>query len=142
MRTIGFALGLLALGPTGCSSGTSTVSGTVTFQGQSVTSGSVIIYCADKQIVRGLLSKDGKYVIPNVPCGPAVVTVQAASRVPAGLRMKQNLPPMIDGPTQPTIESADPIRIVLPARYALPEESGLTIEVDGGQITYDVNLKP
>lgn len=126
---------------TGCGSGTSTVSGTVTFQGNPVKSGSVILYCADKQIVRGLIV-DGQYTIPNVPCGSARATVQAHTKLPAGLRLQQKLPPSIDGPIPAPVETDNSRPVVIPPRYALPEESGLVLIVDGSHMTYEIDLKP
>src|SRR5438128_1084062 len=99
----GFAL---VLAP-GCGSKTATVEGLVTIQGKPVADGSVVFYCADKQIVRGLIGSDGRYSIPNVPCGQAIVTVQSLPRVPPGLKLQQNLPPAKDGPTLP--RTAEPI---------------------------------
>lgn len=125
----------------GCGSGTSTVEGTITFHGKPVKSGSVILYCADKQIVRGLIV-DGQYSIPNVPRGPATVTVQAHNRVPQGLRLSQQLPPSNDGPVGFPWSSKDVGEIALPPRYSHPEESGLTIEVDNATVTFGIDLKP
>ena len=126
----------------GCGSETATVSGRVTYQGKPVTNGSVIVYCSDKQIVRGNLGADGSYSIPNVPRGTSVVTVQTHARVPAGLRLQQNLPPSSGGPIAPTVEHSDTVRVSIPQRYALPEESGLSVVVDHGPVTFDIDLKP
>jgi hypothetical protein len=133
---------LAAASLSGCGSSTSTVTGAVTYQGQTLTSGSVILYCADKQIVRGLIASDGTYTIPNVPCGPATVTVQAHTRVPTGLGLKQQLPVAVGGPIPPGFEPPERQPISIPSRYGLPEESGLSIEVDSRTLTYDIVLKP
>lgn len=127
----------------GCDSGTATATGIVTYQGKPVPGGSVVFYCADKQIVRGLIGTDGRYTIPNVPCGPATVTVQSPSRLPAGMRLRQNLPPVKDGPLPPTQEAAESVGRggAIPPRYALPDESGLSVVVGRGQLTFDIDLK-
>lgn len=128
---------------TGCGSRTSTVEGRVTFKNKPVSGGSVVFYCPDKQIVRGLIGPDGRYSIPNVPSGPAIVTVQAHSKVPEGFALKQKLPPSTAGaPVPPAGDSSDTRRQHLPPRYALPEESGLTVNVDRAQVTCDLDLKP
>jgi hypothetical protein len=101
-----------------------------------------MLYCADKQIVRGNLGPDGTYAIPNVPRGPATVTVQSHARVPAGLRVAQQLPPSSGGPVLPGGGPADPEREPIPPRYAVPEESGLRVVVEGGPVTFDIDLKP
>lgn len=139
---IGSLFVFCALCASGCGSGTATISGRVTFQGKPVAGGSVIVYCSDKQIVRGIIGADGSYSIPNVPYGSAVVTVQAHSRLPQGLRLHQTVPPSSGGPIPPTADVNDTARVIVPQRYALPEESGLSVAVDRGQVTYDIDLKP
>jgi hypothetical protein len=139
---IGCFIALAGLSASGCDSNTSTLVGKVTYQGKPVVGGSVIVYCPDRQIVRSIIGTDGTYSIPNVPSGQAIVTVQAPARVPAGLRMKQSLPPSSGGPIPPTVEANDTARVLIPQRYALPEESGLSVVVDRGQVTYDIDLKP
>jgi hypothetical protein len=139
---IGCFIALAGLLASGCGSNTSTVVGKVTYQGKPVAGGSVIVYCPDKQIVRSTIGTDGTYSIPNVPSGQAIVTVQSPARTPAGLRMKQSLPPSSGGPIPLTVEANDPARVLIPQRYALPEESGLSVVVDRGQVTYDIDLKP
>jgi hypothetical protein len=139
---IGCLIALAGLLASGCGANTSTLVGKVTYKGKPVVGGSVIVYCPDKQIVRGIIGPDGSYSIPNVPHGSAVVTVQSPARVPAGLRMKQTLPPSTGGPIPPTVDVNDTARVLIPQKYALPEESGLSVVVDRGQVTYDIDLKP
>jgi len=135
---------VLALAAAGCGpAATTTVTGTVTYRGAAVPGGSVVLYCADKQIVRGVIGAGGRFAIPNVPPGSVVVTVQTRSRVPAGLSLRQNLPPTINGPIAPTAERPEDERVVpFPPRYALPEESGLTAVVGRDGLTYDIDLQP
>lgn len=134
------ALGCLLLA--GCGTKTATVAGQVTFHGKPVTGGSVVFYCPDKQIVRGLIGADGRYSIPNVPPGSAVVTVQSHAKLPEGFSLKQRLPPSNGGPVAPVADASDTHKVTLPARYALPEESGLAVFVDSAHVTYDIDLKP
>jgi hypothetical protein len=136
------ALALGCLLAAGCGSKTATVAGQVAYRGKPVTGGSVVFYCPDKQIVRGLIGTDGRYSIPNVPTGAAVVTVQAHAKVPEGFQLKQRLPKSNGGPVPLTAEPGDTLKMALPARYALPEESGLTVTVDSRNVTYDIDLKP
>ncbi|HEY1188293.1 MAG TPA: carboxypeptidase-like regulatory domain-containing protein [Gemmata sp.] len=137
----------LALGcllAVGCQSRTATVSGTVTYRGQPVTGGSVVFYCSDKQIVRGLIGPDGRYSIPNVPIGSAsvVVAVQSHAKVPEGFRLSQQLPPSAGGPVPPAPTPPGARPVALPPRYALPEESGLAVTIGDAHVTYDIDLKP
>ena len=126
----------------GCGSRTATVAGRVTHLGKPVSGGSVIVYCSDKQIARGVIAVDGTYSIPNVPYGTAAATVQAPARTPAGLRIQQTLPPAHDGPLPPTAGAGASNGPPIPPRYTLPEESGLTLVIDRAAVHYDIDLKP
>jgi hypothetical protein len=128
----------------GCGSNTATVTGTVTYKGKPVPGGSVVLYCADQQIVRGLIGIDGRYTIPNVPCGQATVTVHSPSRLPEGLRIQQKLPPVQNGPRPPILDATEnPGRGGgIPARYAIPDESGLVVVVTGRLLVFDIDLQP
>lgn len=136
-------LAALALLSAGCAADTGTVAGTVRYRGQPVAGGSVVLYCADKQIVRGLIGTDGRYAIPNVPRGIAAVTVQTHARVPDGMRFPQQLPPTADGPLPPDVAPrAGDKAAAIPPRYALPDESGLSVAVTGGTVPFDIRLTP
>ena len=132
---------ILAGGSTGCGKQLCELTGRVTFQGQPVTSGSVVLYC-DGQIVRGLISPDGTYAITNVPRGRVRVTVTPPVRVPDGFRKKYALPPVVNGPIMPEIGRPvkDARARAVPARYSVPEESGLTVTVHRGVTEFDINL--
>lgn len=143
VRAAGWLAAALPLVAAGCGANPTTVSGTVTFQGRPVPGGSVILYCEDKQIVRGLIGPDGHYSIPNVPRGAVTVAVQAHPRVPDGMQMKQNLPPAAGGPLPPSAGLADGGKAVaIPQRYGLPEESGLSAVVGRDAVRYDIDLRP
>lgn len=137
-QALAIPLGFVAL--TGCGSGTGTVSGTVSYLGKPLMSGSVVLYCEDRQIVRGVIV-DGRYSIPNVPHGAVLVTVQGRSKSPTGLRLQQNLPPITDGPVLAKAASSDQDELV-PQRYSQPEESGLAVNVDSRHVVYEIDLTP
>ena len=141
-RSVACAWFAAALLVGGCGKPTATVSGRVTCNGKVVTGGSVILYCADKQIVHGIIGQDGRYSIPNVPRGSAVVTVRTHPRTPAGLQVRQPTPPVTNGPKMSSEGVGDPPQIPIPPRYALPEESGLSLVVDRDQLSHDIDLKP
>src|SRR5215475_11261466 len=65
-------LALLAV--SGCAS-QGDVTGTVTYQGKNVASGSVIIRGSDLLPYSGAIEEDGTYVVRNVPTGLAKITV-------------------------------------------------------------------
>jgi hypothetical protein len=135
-------LTVLAASTAGCGQQLCTVTGRVAFQGQPVTSGSVVLYCEGQQIVRGLIGPDGTYAIPNVHRGPVRVTVKPPDRMPAGFRKKYAMPPVINGPIMPEVgmSAKDSRNPVIPVRYGMPEESGLTVTVDSGVTEFDINL--
>jgi hypothetical protein len=135
-------LPLLLILLAGCGGKTSSVSGKVTFQGRPLEGGSVILYCEDKQIVRGLIGPDGTYTIPNVPKGVATVTVKAHAPIPAGFQLKQQLPPSKDGPRPPLTEKIAGEPDAVPECYGLPEESGLQVQVGPGRVVFDIDLRP
>lgn len=139
LRAAGLA-GLL-VAAAGCTKPETAVTGTVQYQGRPLTGGSVILYCENKQIVHGLIGPDGTYAIPNVPRGVARVTVRAHGQVPAGFNLRSQLPPVEGGPVRPDLaRPARPADPVIPGRYGLPEESDLSVRVDGAGLTYDIHL--
>ncbi len=135
---------VLAVGAAGCNSRPSTVTGRVTYRGVPVTSGSIALFCEGQQIVRGLIGPDGRYTIPNVPPGPVRVTVAARPRLPEGFKKKYLTPPVINGPItpEPGRPAKDPRTPDIPGRYAVPEESGLTLTVDRNVTEFDIDLTP
>jgi hypothetical protein len=130
---------LILTGAFGCGRSLGTVSGRVTFQDQPVTAGSVVLYCEGQQIVRGPIAPDGTYTIPNVPRGEVRVTVVPPVRLPDGFKKKYPTPPVIDGPTLPDAGRA-PKTTAIPARYCVPEESGLTLKVGRSATEFDIRL--
>jgi hypothetical protein len=134
----------LAIAPlSGCGFKSASLSGTVTYQGKPLTGGSVILYCEDQQIVRGIISPDGAYSIPNVPRGPCRVTVKTHTPIPSGFSLNQELPPVEDGPIPPWAGRAHRGAAAnIPERYAIPEESGLTVNVNKIQTIFDIALLP
>jgi hypothetical protein len=142
-RLVSFVMGAAVLGLTGCQPPLATVEGQVRYQGQPLRGGSIILYCADGQIVRGLIAPDGRYQVVNVPYGTARVAIQAHGAQPDGLRLPQKLPPVRNGPISPAgLPPSDPRVVPLPARYAYPEESGLTLLVDRPVVNWDWDLSP
>jgi hypothetical protein len=114
----------------------------VSYQSNPIPGGTVILYCADKQIVHGLIGTDGRYTIPNVPHGPASITVQTQPQKPYTVKHRIQLPPTINGPAPPAGAPGAERLVPIPPRYALPEESGLSVTVEGKVLTHDIELRP
>ena len=145
LRSFALALGIVAIsGLCGCGAKTASVSGRVTYDGMPLTGGSLILYCQDKQIVRGVIGPDGSYTIPNVPRGLATVTILAHVPIPAGLKYQQkNIPATKDGPIPPTFDSSrSGDATAIPEHFGLPEESGLSVTVDRRRVVYNLDLMP
>jgi hypothetical protein len=139
------ALPLLAFaaGSAGCGREPCSLTGRVTFLGKPLSSGSVIVYCDDQQIVTGLIRPDGTYTIPNVPPGKARVTVQGHSNRD-WWRPKSQPPPAINGPVTPGSgrPGKDAPVTLVPDRYGVPEESRLAVIVDRARTPFDIQLVP
>jgi hypothetical protein len=128
----------------GCGPQVCTVQGRVVYMGQPVTSGSVVLYCQNQQIVRAAITPDGTYAVPNVPPGSVRITVTSLLRTPDALRRKYPMPPVINGPIMPEVgRPAKDVRMpAIPHRYGVPEESGLSVTVDRGVTEFDIVLTP
>lgn len=142
-RRLATLIGCAMLAPlTGCGDRPASVSGTVTFQGKPLNGGSVILYCKDEQIVRGIIGADGTYSIANVPRGACRVTVKTHAPIPPGFQLRQSLPPVEDGPIAPQANAPLAIATAIPERYAMPEESGLAVDVNCPHTIFDITLTP
>jgi hypothetical protein len=126
-------LALLALTP-GCRPGTADVAGRVTYQGKPVVSGSVTLHAADGSVHQIGLNPDGTYRLDRVPVGTARVAVSSPDPTPSA-RAKGDPDSRVPTRAQPPPGAWFP----LPAKYADPAQSGLTVQVGGGP--GDIELK-
>jgi hypothetical protein len=143
------ALFLALLAGLGCGSSTGTVTGKVTFNGQPVTSGSVVFHGADGRVDSGLLDTQGNYTITRAPVGTVKVAVMAAKSStkvvgggappgpPAGKGKLKQGPDSTEKPIPATVEKSP-----IPERYYDPEKSGLVYTVTSGTQVIDIDLKP
>ena len=123
----------------GCGGRRGTVSGEVRYNGKPLPSGTItfLAHSGETKVVTAEIV-DGRYVAQNVGVGPAKVAV--ATVPPA----KGGLPPRGGKPVEVTTSSAPsspPGKYVpIPHRYANPEQSGLTLDVQPGSQTKDFEL--
>jgi len=113
------------LGAAGCGGGgETTLSGTVKLNGAPLPGGAIKLLPAggsDTTVRSALIGDNGHYYMPNVPPGEVKIA--------------------IEGPRKSSDPNAAPPSVVLPAKYAKPDQSGLTYTVkEGVNNTYDIPL--
>jgi hypothetical protein len=126
----------------GCGPSKATVTGTVTYSGQPLPSGTITFESqAGAKTVKGSAILNGKYTISDFPTGLVKVTVMTTppstggSAPPGGVTTIQ--------PTSGAAAGTPPGRYVpIPPKYSSPTDSGLTYEVKGGEQTKDFPLTP
>jgi hypothetical protein len=127
----------------GCGARAGDVTGTVTYQGKTVASGTVIIAGSDSLTYYGTIENDGSYRVAKVPIGLARLTVVSPGPVDADLAGAK--PP---ANTKLPIRREAPRFRGDPAKwFPIPKElgdfatSGLTVSVNGGVTQHDLLLK-
>jgi hypothetical protein len=135
-------LGALAL--TGCGSGTTDLTGKVTYQGKTVVYGSVVVIDSSGAPKSGTIQPDGTYRVSGVRTG--AVKVAVSSPPPPGSQPAAKPDPRDadDKPPAPPVPPAPPEVIKnwfqLPNKYGDPNQSGLTGDAKSGQ-SFDLDLK-
>jgi hypothetical protein len=134
----------LTLMAAGCSGGSGTVTGRVTFNGKPLALGTITFHAeAGDQEVFNALIRDGSYSVDGVRAGPTKVTVVTVDTAQVGA------PPTEAGGAR---EKGDGLKappkkpsssfVALPKHYSNPGSSGLGLEVHQGTQTFNVELKP
>jgi hypothetical protein len=138
-------------GASGCG-GTATVTGTVSYQGQPVTHGSVTFRSADGAARSAPILADGSYTVEGVHTGEVKVGIisrdpdkgrstskkNGKSSTPIKMGQK-SVPPGKKGDEQK--KSPVPGWFPLPHNYENPETSGLGCTVGAGRSEYKIVLK-
>jgi len=117
---------------TGCSSPTGTVTGKLTYRNKTVVLGTVSLHCEknNKQF-SAELDPDGRFTFENVPVGPVTVCV---------VSLNPSQPKSGKGHTiKPTGDPAKWFKV--PAKYMVPQDSDLKIEVQPDMNEVALTLK-
>jgi hypothetical protein len=141
---------LLLLLAAGCA-GSGTVSGKVSYQGETLGGGTVLFVSPGQKSVKSPIAPDGTYTIANIPTGTVHIAVETASARPVDPdAMRMGIPQIPPGANLPP-EAANSIYkgpsgntgkyVEIPNQYADPEKAGLTLDVKGGNQEYNIELK-
>ncbi len=144
-----FVPGLLLL-IVGCGSN-GTITGTVTFNGTPLPSGTIMFVPENGQPSVNAPISDGKYTIDKVPSGPAKVVVHSTVNEggrpsPMQMAMQRSggkVPEDVPEGARKLMEGAAQAKkgIKIPDDYSDPEKSTLTYTVKGGKQTHNIDLK-
>jgi hypothetical protein len=135
IRCTSFLIGVILLTSGGCGKkglAVGNVRGVVTYQGKSLTTGNISFYPVEggEPLVAAIGFK-GNYQINEIPVGNYKIAIKTP---PA--RGKGKLPKGI-GSLPPRF--ADPLPI--PEIFADPERSGLTVNVEEGEVSHNIDLQ-
>ena len=126
---------VVGCGGSGGSGNNAVVSGKVTLAGKGLPGGNITFYpggSADKSRTASIKG-DGTYSVPDVARGECKVTVDTSSL--------KSMPQVQKGTDMPGM-GGDTVKYVpIDAKYAKPETSGLSTNVDRAAFTYDVEVK-
>jgi hypothetical protein len=146
------------LSATGCGGAHGNISGKVTYKGQPVRFGSVVVVGSDKTPVTGPIDQGGNYLIEDAPAGEVQIGVVSPDPTIAANKAKaMSLPkrPKADEKedgkhkigNMPAQEApADSARakkkwVQLPKDVQFPDRSGITTTVQPGENTFNIELK-
>jgi hypothetical protein len=131
---------LLLLAASGCGR-TASVTGTVTFKGEPVTSGAVTFYGPGGRVDSSQIDENGKYAVAKAPVGEVKVTV-----VSAAPRRGGDVPKGKEVPEHPGRSKSSPPKagkaVPIPGKYKDPESSGLSYTLKAGSQVINIDLKP
>jgi hypothetical protein len=143
-----FLPGLLLL-TVGCGS-KGAITGTVSFQGNPIPTGTIIFVPDDGAPSITAPITDGKYTAEKVPTGPAKIGVSSSYTEGKLSPMQQMMkvgkggpPPEAPPEARKAFENAGQAKkgIKIPDNYSDPQKSALTYTVKSGSQTHDIDLK-
>ena len=130
---------------------TAPLSGKVTYKGKPLTVGTVTVWADGDRYGVGAIGNDGSYTIPDAPVG----TVKIAVSVPdfgGGVQKKpgekrprdddkdKSAPDLQRGKTGGKDEDTGPPAVLIPAKYADPNTSGLTGVVSPNAPVHNIDI--
>jgi hypothetical protein len=141
-----FLVLLAALGLSGCSPATGSLSGKVSYNGTLLKGGSVtFVGPPGKPSAVANINEDGTYTVAGAPTGEVKVCVDTEMLNPAGRKNARSYEPppgMVPPGGLNNKDSSDPKRyMAIPPEYASPDKTTLTLTVKGGRQTYDIDMK-
>ena len=146
-RLLWACLPLLAVGLLGCGGqAAGDVSGRVTFEGQPVVFGSVVIIGTDKQPRNGEIKPDGSFTVTGVPVGEAQVAVHSpdVTALPDKMtlkgKMKEGKKGDVDVELNKVPQAVRDKWFPIPERYSDHEKSGLTLTIKEGANEFPLKL--
>lgn len=128
----------------GCGESTATVSGKVSFQGNTLKGGSVIFVPQDgKPGASASIGEDGMYTMAKAPLGKVTVCVETRSLDPSRFSQipKDFKIPGKNPNAPPDVDKMAKRFTSIPEKYADPKTSNLTYTVEAGQQKNDIDLK-
>jgi hypothetical protein len=148
---------LVTLGVVGCGAGKGDANGRVTYRGQPVVCGGVLMVGPDGRAVSGQINAEGHYTVRGITAGTvrvAVVSPNPATMFPRAQVeqmkskiMKDKLPadlvkPKSDNASKQAVSKMDRSKwFPLPKQYEAVETSGITTTIERGDNTFDIELK-
>ena len=124
---------------TGCSQKkkTTTVSGTVTYQGVPVSVGAIYFHGSGDQVGMGTIAKDGSFTATDVPLGDERVSLQVRDPGVYAQQLKQNGNGL--DPNEPAPGQSAGVRTI-PPKYADPQTSELVYKIESKPSPIHVKL--
>jgi hypothetical protein len=121
---------LMTVGLSGCGGKTGSVSGTVTYQGEALSSGLVVFVAKDGRVSQPAgVEVDGSYTAHNVPVGPVTACVETHP-LSGG-----------DGGRDKALGQARARYVPIPEKYKDAKQSDLALDVRPGANTYNIQLR-
>ncbi|WDI42907.1 hypothetical protein [Bremerella sp. P1] len=114
----------------GCAESKSELKGKVTYKGTPLNSGSILFQCEAGPVENAEIQGDGTYMISGLPKGKAKVSVQVSAPPQPGP----------DGVITSEPGTYEPNPVMIPQKYASVDSSGLTVDIQEAEQTFDIEL--